>query len=141
MLIVHSKSTYVKPHKHLNKEETMMILAGSADYIIFDKENSNYLEKLFDKNNYFIIKNRLEDIDNIYLSKNILIFCIKNIFKRSLRLSYLIKLIEIINPKKILTTIDNDKDFYVISDYFKDKQMQFSAIQNASRNINLKKFF
>ena len=38
MLIVHSKSTYVKPHKHLNKEETMMILAGSADYIIFDNE-------------------------------------------------------------------------------------------------------
>ncbi len=111
------------------------------DYIIFDKTSSNYLEKLFDKNNYFIIQNRLEDIDNIYLSKNILIFCLKNIFKRSLRLSYLIKLIEIISPNKILTMIDNDKDFYLISDFFKNTQIQFLAIQNASRNIDLKKFF
>lgn len=111
------------------------------DYIIFDKESSNYLEKLFDKDNYFIIKNRLEDIDNIYLSKNILIFCFKNIFIRSFRLNYLIKLIEMVSPKKILTLIDNDKDFYLISDFFKNKQIQFLAIQNANRNINLKKFF
>ena len=51
------------------------------DYIIFDKTSSNYLEKLIDKNDYFIIKNRLEDIDNIYLSKNILIFCLKIFLK------------------------------------------------------------
>ena len=37
--------------------------------------------------------------------------------------------------------IDNDKDFYLISDFFKNTQIQFLAIQNASRNIDLKKFF
>ena len=36
--------------------------------------------------------------------------------------------------------IDNDKDFYLISDFFKNTQIQFLAIQNASRNIDLKKF-
>ena len=50
MLIVHSKSTYVKPHKHLNKEETMMILEGNADYIIFD--NTGKVKKIIEMGNY-----------------------------------------------------------------------------------------
>ena len=31
--------------------------------------------------------------------------------------------------------------FYLISDFFKNTQIQFLNIQNASRNIDLKKFF
>lgn len=36
MLIVHTKGTYIKPHKHLNKTESFHIIEGSADIIIFD---------------------------------------------------------------------------------------------------------
>lgn len=40
MIIVHKKSTYVRPHKHLNKSEAVHIIEGNADVIAFD-ENGN----------------------------------------------------------------------------------------------------
>ena len=40
MLIVHEKSCYVHPHKHLNKTESFHIIEGQADIIIFDENGS-----------------------------------------------------------------------------------------------------
>lgn len=37
MLIVHTKDTYVRPHKHLNKSESVHIIEGRVDVIIFDE--------------------------------------------------------------------------------------------------------
>jgi len=50
MLIVHSKSTYVKPHKHLNKEETLMVLEGSLDYVVFN--NMGEVREIISMGNY-----------------------------------------------------------------------------------------
>ena len=36
MFIAHKRGTYVRPHKHLKKAESMLILEGSADYIVFN---------------------------------------------------------------------------------------------------------
>jgi len=36
MLIVHGKSCYVRPHKHLNKVESFHIIEGSANIILFN---------------------------------------------------------------------------------------------------------
>ena len=38
MLIVHEKSCYVRPHKHINKTESFHIIDGSADIILFDED-------------------------------------------------------------------------------------------------------
>jgi len=38
MLIVHEKSCYVRPHKHVNKIESFHIIEGSADIILFDED-------------------------------------------------------------------------------------------------------
>jgi cupin fold WbuC family metalloprotein len=38
MFIVHPKNAYVRPHKHLNKIESMMVLQGEVDYISFDEQ-------------------------------------------------------------------------------------------------------
>lgn len=43
MLIVHTKETYVRPHKHLNKSESFHIIEGLVDVVIFD-ENGNVTE-------------------------------------------------------------------------------------------------
>ncbi|WP_078130243.1 WbuC family cupin fold metalloprotein [Leptospira alexanderi] len=40
MFIVHPKGAYVRPHKHLGKPESMMILEGEVDFITFD-DNGN----------------------------------------------------------------------------------------------------
>ena len=38
MLIVHEKSCYVRPHKHINKTETFHIIEGMVDIILFNEE-------------------------------------------------------------------------------------------------------
>ena len=50
MFIYHEKDYFVRPHMHLNKTETLFILKGSIDYIIFDKKgNIKNLFQLSDK--------------------------------------------------------------------------------------------
>nr|NQU89367.1 WbuC family cupin fold metalloprotein [Bacteroidota bacterium] len=38
MLIVHSKNTYVRPHKHLGKPESFHVIEGQADIVEFDED-------------------------------------------------------------------------------------------------------
>jgi cupin fold WbuC family metalloprotein len=38
MFIVHFRDTYVRPHKHLGKSESIHIIEGFADLIIFDHD-------------------------------------------------------------------------------------------------------
>ena len=40
MLIVHFKNTYVRPHRHLNKDETFHVILGSLDVIIFNNDGT-----------------------------------------------------------------------------------------------------
>jgi len=40
MFIVHPQAAYVRPHKHLNKIESMMVLQGEVDYVTFDNEGN-----------------------------------------------------------------------------------------------------
>lgn len=37
MFIVLSRKTYIRPHKHLNKPESLHVIRGSADAVFFDK--------------------------------------------------------------------------------------------------------
>ena len=36
MFIVHPQNMYVRPHKHKNKSESLLVLSGEAEYIIFN---------------------------------------------------------------------------------------------------------
>ena len=38
MVIVHPRNAYVRPHKHLNKTESMLVLFGELDYLVFDNK-------------------------------------------------------------------------------------------------------
>jgi len=40
MFIALSKETYIRPHKHLNKPESLHVLEGSADVVFFDDEGN-----------------------------------------------------------------------------------------------------
>ena len=45
MFIALSDKTYIRPHKHLNKSESLHVLEGSADVVFFDEEG-NHLNDL-----------------------------------------------------------------------------------------------
>lgn len=37
MLIVHTRETYVRPHKHLAKSEAFHVISGTVDVVLFDE--------------------------------------------------------------------------------------------------------
>jgi|GEM_PF-988879 len=43
MFVIYTDMTYVKPNKHINKDESLHILEGEADFIFFD-ESGNIME-------------------------------------------------------------------------------------------------
>jgi len=90
------------------------------------------LSFLLSKKNFYSLHSRFTNLNRIYINYDILKFILLNFFKRKLKLNYLIAIIENINPKVVLTFIDNSNEFHFLSKFF-DKRIDFFAIQNASR--------
>ena len=40
MFIVHTRGTYIRPHKHLNKSESMHVIEGTVDLVTFDESGN-----------------------------------------------------------------------------------------------------
>jgi cupin fold WbuC family metalloprotein len=40
MFIVHMRDCYVRPHKHIGKVESMVVLEGEADFVLFNDDGS-----------------------------------------------------------------------------------------------------
>ncbi len=77
MFIVHPKEAYVKPHKHLNKVESMMVLHGEVDYIFFDNDG-NIIEVIemgdFNSKKDFYVSTKKERYHSLYIKSESLIF-------------------------------------------------------------------
>tara|TARA_B110000438_G_scaffold299811_1_gene350747 strand:- start:1506 stop:2708 length:1203 start_codon:yes stop_codon:yes gene_type:complete len=116
--IISSKIIFNKPRSH--------------EVVIFDCESSSDIENVLHKFDYTILSTRAHRIKKIYATKRIIKFIVLNFFKRSIKQNYLIKLIEEINPKVVITHIDNSTDFYILSKYFY-KRIKFIAVQRANR--------
>lgn len=101
--------------------------------ILFDSDLFNVTKNLFTQNNYFVLSSRIESINKIYLNKKVISFIFKNFFKRSLKINYFISLINIIDPKNIITLTDNSLDFFYINKYFVKSNIEFYCIQNSHK--------
>jgi len=99
------------------------------ELVIFDCNNTVSVEKILPNNNYVIISTRIEQINKIFVSKKIIFYIIKNIFKRSLKQNYLTALIKVIAPKIVLTHIFYSEDFHIVSKIL-NNEIKFIAIQN-----------
>lgn len=64
MFIVLRKTTYIRPHKHLNKSESFHLVEGKAKIIIFDDEGN--IHDLIDVDNYGSGKKFYYRINNAY---------------------------------------------------------------------------
>ena len=80
-------------------------------FVIFDCVNSDILSKLLPKNQTHIISARVYLIKKILINFKTISFILKNFFKRKPQLNYFISLINQIQPKFVLTTIDNSFNF------------------------------
>lgn len=53
MIIILSKETYIRPHKHLNKAESLHVIDGVADVIFFDNKGKVLKKVKLSKTNFF----------------------------------------------------------------------------------------
>ena len=100
---------------------------GPHQLVIFDDESIFDLRHVINDFNYFVLKTRIENITEVYISPLIIFRLIKN-YRGNLWTSYLITLIEIINPKVVLTFIDNSIKFHEVAKFL-EKKIIFCAIQ------------
>lgn len=100
--------------------------------VIFDGESMDDLSHILFKYKFFILQNRIELIDKIYLSTKIIKLCFKN-YKGNIMSAYLISLLEIISPKVVFTFIDNSLKFSEVAKVL-DKKMIFLALQQGARH-------
>ena len=99
--------------------------------IVFDDESIEYLKPVIPLKKYFVMKNRVDNINKIYLSLGIFKRFIKN-YNGNIMTAYLLSLIEIIRPKVIITFIDNSIKFSDLAKLL-HKEIKFIAIHNAYR--------
>ena len=126
----------------IRKFKNFLIILFSAKFLfknpphkkiaIFDCESPECLKNFLNHYNCCVISTRVQKITEIYVSKKIISFIVKNFFKRSLKQNYLIILIKTINPRLVITYIDNSIDFYIISKHL-ENAIKFIAIQGANR--------
>ena len=112
-----------------------------CDLIIFDDTSVRDLSICLAKFNFFVLQTRLENrekisgskttpVYKIYFSYKILKKILKNYFKGNLFTVYLISLIELIDPKVVITTVDISFKFSDVAKIL-DEKINFIAIQNA----------
>lgn len=102
--------------------------------IIFDKYSEPVIKKIIKPRSFFTLATRPKHFENIYISKKIIFYLIRNFFKQSIKVNYLTILIKIVDPKIIVTLIDQSLDFYIIAKIFDKKNISFIALQNSYRD-------
>ena len=104
----------------------------STQLIVFDDTAINELKLVLKGRKFFLLKNRYENINKIYISLKIII-CFIKFFKGNLNTAYLASIIYLINPKVVVTIQDNSPKFHDLAKIFY-KKISFIAIQQAVRN-------
>ncbi len=117
--IVYNFLTLIKSKWYFNKPI-------KSEYIIYDSIAKDTIKKCFQNKKFFILSSRFEEFYLFFLFKNLFSLKFKNIY-----LNYHISLIKFINPKYIITFIDNNISFYNLKKYF--PSIKFICIQNGNR--------
>ncbi len=102
------------------------------DLVIFDNETFELLEPLCNKYDFFVLKNRYYQIKELYISFKILFYILKNFNRGNFSTIYFSAVISQIDPKLVLTIIDNSDYFSNVAKILHNKY-KFVAIQGAAR--------
>ena len=107
---------FVKLYKLLFKIKYDFSSIKQKKIVLFDCENTVFLEKLFLKKEYLILTTRYKNLKKIFLNiKLIKTFILRYDKNLNFKQNYLLSIIYLIKPKILITNIDISKDFYRLS--------------------------
>lgn len=105
---------------------------NKSNLLIFDDTSIESLKYLIEDYDYSILQTRLSKDLTLYFNPSIIFKTLLN-FRGNIWTSYLITLIKFINPKIVITFIDNSFKFFEIAKRMQSKKINFFAIQNGAR--------
>ena len=108
--------------------------------VVFDYEQKIHDKLLFKPllNDCFFLDVRIYNLKYFYINLSIAFTTIKNILKGNLNFgSYLAAVIIVINPKVLITTIDNSHQFYNVCRILKKSGIRMIAVQRSTRETIL----
>lgn len=100
--------------------------------LVFDNTSVFDLKNVLKNRKYFVLNTRETEVNEVYISFIIFFYFIKYI-RINLYTSYLISIIKVVNPKVVITVIDNSYKFSEIAKILNSEKIKFIAIQNAAR--------
>ena len=104
--------------------------------VVFDYEQKIHDKLLFKPllNDCFFLDVRIYNLKYIYINISIAFITIKNILKGNINFgSYLAAVIIAVNPKVLITTIDNSHQFYNVCRILKKSGIRMIAVQRSTR--------
>ena len=103
---------------------------------IFDGASFPDLQYIIEDYDYFILEDRLDRINIIYITPSIIFYFFVYLFlifkEYSVKVIYTIALIKSLKTKVVITSIDNSINFFLCAKVL-NKEIFFIAIQNANR--------
>ena len=134
------KSEFMEFLKNFIKGRVKLLFKqpGQKDILVFDDVSFKDLRYLLEGKNYCVIPSRANRITEIVITKKFLVNFFKLFFYKKISLksifftSYLVSVIQLINPKLIISHIDNSIKYSEISFFLKD-HFNFLTVQNAAR--------
>lgn len=101
------------------------------EIVVFDDVGAKDLKNVLSGYNYFILEVRTNNLKYIYISPKVIKTFFLN-FRGRVKDAYIISILKIINPKLVITFIDNSYKFFDIAKLMKNN-FEFIAIQNGAR--------
>jgi len=107
-----------------------VFLPGKKPLLIYDRLGERHLSNYFNSKSYEVLDVRKESLNIAIL----LISLIKYFFnKRSISQSYCVEYIKYVQPRVVITTIDNNINFWTYKEIFRN--IKFVFIQNGTRGV------
>ena len=105
------------------------------DLVVLDTEGIEYLNNVLKNRNYFKLTTRFKNLKTIYFTPKVIFFSFL-FFRGNIFLAYLSALINIINPRVVITYVDHSEKFHKLALLFKHR-VKFLAIQNATKDYEI----
>ena len=123
-------STIFKIFQFFGERSFTWNLDADVDICIYNKTGSQYIVGAIEQHNYCVI-----DVENCIYSKQFLSIVFQAVISLNfsdLYFKYLCQIVDSINPKVLITYIDNDKTFWRVDRNFSNR-IKVITIQNGSR--------
>lgn len=125
-----SKKKLIELYQSLRVAKFNILLPGQKSLLIYDRLSERHLSNYFYRNSYEILDIRKERLNIPIFIISLIKFLFDN---KKISQIYCIEYIRFVNPRVVITLIDNNKNFWTYKEVFNN--IKFVFVQNGVRGV------